>query len=564
MRSNDMTPKRRALRCTLLWAAGANATLLSSSSLEACVQPGASIDMACNRRLVVTLSVQNNQNASESISAASVTSATDSAGNVYDLEETLDIYLAKSTIELRYPLTYLGNFNNKPYEIVRYKDLGGRWFSLTNPCKDGTDEDGACGWMLDPQGNRIQNSNGFCCRCDFMHPAESSARGNLQCDFSHILEPDYTQSGHCLRMDPLWYTAFSIGAHSVYYTIDVIFHRCSTVAGANSSVPRSCTYDVARLSPVNHGFCKDFGRYDATTGTLLPSNVSACDAWVSLEGDFAAFEAAPDYSSRLLFMPFLCQDSSKCLNRTLDSSDRWMLIEQYKTTTGSECDKIGVSYSAFNSQGSKCDIPFGSCLGNQLEDYYQSDLALERQGRVGSYFTKFHKQGGDFIPVIRNDGASMRFVTNRFQKSIVTLMLNADSVKFVQRVCIATIVNASVATFEAMSRSGRLSVTITNSANIRGLVTVIVECSDGIEAVNTQEVTLDSVGTPGATKSLSFLLYTSSMAAQLYSCAISLENSLFRVTDVRVVGFNTTATEIHTGEQGGSPAPGNPSSGALA
>ena len=48
------------------------------------------------------------------------------------------------------------------------------------------------------------------------------------------------------------------------------------------------------------------------------------------------------------------------------------------TTTGTECDKIGVSYSAFRGQGARCDRSAGSCLSAQLEDYHKD----------GSYFVK--------------------------------------------------------------------------------------------------------------------------------------------------------------------------------
>jgi hypothetical protein len=48
----------------------------------------------------------------------------------------------------------------------------------------------------------------------------------------------------------------------------------------------------------------------------------------------------------------------------------WMLLERVRfTLDGLECNKIGVSYEAFNGQPSFCASPFWSCLHNQLWNF---------------------------------------------------------------------------------------------------------------------------------------------------------------------------------------------------
>lgn len=48
----------------------------------------------------------------------------------------------------------------------------------------------------------------------------------------------------------------------------------------------------------------------------------------------------------------------------------WMLLERVRfTLDGLECNKIGVSYEAFNGQPSFCTSPFWSCLHNQLWNF---------------------------------------------------------------------------------------------------------------------------------------------------------------------------------------------------
>lgn len=50
------------------------------------------------------------------------------------------------------------------------------------------------------------------------------------------------------------------------------------------------------------------------------------------------------------------------------------------TTDGSQCNKIGVGYTAFRYESGKCEKLIGSCLLNQLEDIYQEDMNLLNNG----------------------------------------------------------------------------------------------------------------------------------------------------------------------------------------
>lgn len=62
----------------------------------------------------------------------------------------------------------------------------------------------------------------------------------------------------------------------------------------------------------------------------------------------------------------------------------------------------------------------------------QSDREKERAGETGDYFLKFWQDGGSFLPLSLATGAmELRFATERFQQSLVTLQMAADVVKFV-------------------------------------------------------------------------------------------------------------------------------------
>jgi len=120
-----------------------------------------------------------------------------------------EISLIKSRITLQYPLTYARSFNARPREVVLTADGGGRAYNwLTNPCVDDPAVNGACGWVLDANGNRVLYSQGFCCRCDAADvlTGATSVRGGTQCG----LLSSNAQSAHCMRMGPLWYAAYNI------------------------------------------------------------------------------------------------------------------------------------------------------------------------------------------------------------------------------------------------------------------------------------------------------------------------------------------------------------------
>ena len=56
------------------------------------------------------------------------------------------------------------------------------------------------------------------------------------------------------------------------------------------------------------------------------------------------------------------------------------ISKELVTLDGSECDKIGVSYEAFQNQANKCSMIIGSCLKNQLEDFNSDDLQRINEG----------------------------------------------------------------------------------------------------------------------------------------------------------------------------------------
>lgn len=534
----------------------AGATLLAASQIEACVDTGSNnVLSTCRNRMLLTLSVQNGQNGTESVSAYTMGRADDGTGQFYDMVDEVSIYLSKSRIALQYPLVYQRSYNNQPYEIVLTKDAGGRSFNwLTNPCIDDPNQNGACGWVIDAAGNHVPYSNGFCCQCnvaDYLSGSSSGSRANLACE---LFSSANSQSAHCIRMSPLWYSAFTIGSAEVKYTIDVILHRCRSVNGT-----RACVYDMTTIGPAVPGACVQFSALHGDTAK--PSNATSCDAWVSLEGDFAAFQDSPSFDSKLLMIPAVCNSFALCGNRTIESPERWMLVDKTLTTMGSDCDKVGTSYAAFQMQGSRCNTLVSSCVRHQLQDFYAADLAAEARGGAGSYFIKYFKMGGTFDATIQNPAtARMVFGTSRYQKTVVTMMVDADRVRYVLHVSPAKIISAVAPSFEAMSKSGHMTVRVANIGDVQSSYTVAAQCSTGIIALEAIQLTLAPPPAFASTADVTFLIYTEQTDAQVYFCVVQLSNALFQVVDRQAVQINTTAMVQTTGEQNGTPAPGAPMS----
>ncbi|KAG4387321.1 hypothetical protein GLYMA_11G176306v4 [Glycine max] len=64
----------------------------------------------------------------------------------------------------------------------------------------------------------------------------------------------------------------------------------------------------------------------------------------------------------------------------------WMLLERVRfTLDGIECNKIGVSYEAFNQQPNFCSSPFWTCLHNQLWNFREADLNRISRNQVPLY-----------------------------------------------------------------------------------------------------------------------------------------------------------------------------------
>jgi len=67
----------------------------------------------------------------------------------------------------------------------------------------------------------------------------------------------------------------------------------------------------------------------------------------------------------------------------------WLVVERdMLSLEGNECDKIGTSYEAFNTQGSKCGVQAGTCIRKQIKELINDDITLIRAGKTPRYFIR--------------------------------------------------------------------------------------------------------------------------------------------------------------------------------
>lgn len=476
----------------------------------------------CAHRIVVTLAVDAGQNGTEEVHAT-LDRVVDQTGGQstgeLELETPLRLSLSKTDAIVRYPLTYRRTFNSAPREVVTLHGLGG--------CEDGDlATEPSCGWVVDSTGSRVADSQGFCCSCQFdqiLGISSSSTRSaTLSCD----LFGD-AQSAHCLRMDPLWYAAFELEPPQLYFTITVKVTKVGAI-GDGDTVSDDVTSLV--LGPQSPGASTADG---AVTARLL--------------GDFASYtEEQPDLgATKMLFVP--SQPTSH--SRYQAGTASWLLVDKNEVTIdGTECNKVGTSYSAFKHQSSRCDNVAGSCLGNQLEDM---QLADEQRMRNGGRPQRRVSAFGDFAPYADSSGRQyVAFTTRSRRASVVTLTLAADDIRFVIAESSGRIESVLVRSFEAQSGDGELHALVTNTGRMNADYSLRIECSRGILGMEARQLSL----TPSEQRSVKFAVYTESEAAAAYTCLVRLVGEARQtLLDEKRVNFTTTARIDDKGAQGGVP-----------
>ncbi|EPY41684.1 hypothetical protein AGDE_02240 [Angomonas deanei] len=483
--------------------------------------------LPAEKKMIVTLTVDAGQEAGTE--ELSLTTATDDTGAQVRFSP-VKLTTSRSEVRYRYPVFYVQNYNAQPTE----ETIGG---SLFNQCSAVFDTKKAtCGIAKDTAGNLIPYSQGFCCDCGVCQTlgiCSPDSRASNACNLFN----KYT-SASCLRFGPVWYSGYSIGQYSNWYTINVSLSLNTTdnSNGVGSVVNKNETLSI---SPDRIGASsEDFG---------------VQVRWI---GDFNPTEQPLDLSSRMLFVPSLPRDSDRVKNGPAE----WMILDtNLVTLDGRTCNKVGVSYEAFSSQGNACRLNPGSCLGSQLEDYRTEDAKSAAAGKRGKYMaTTF----GDFDleTFQKNTSASkspyITYVATSPAASMITITISADDLQYIVAVATGIIVNASLNmdVLAASTKDGVMNVRIQNTGAIVSRFAVeVADCSEGVFPVPAQTASIQ----PSQVQDFAFAILAQDVNYNgTANCTVYLRNSLEAIVDQRLVGFKVSPVDFNNGTQGGTAGDG--------
>ena len=485
-------------------------SLLSSSTIEKCIKRDPSQNITCSSKLLLSLTIQNAELQGSDYIETTLSQITDKDGNVQKFSSPIKITFSKTPVKVIYPATYFQDFNFFPKEKVIK--------TSSTHCKDSsTESNPTCGWAYS-NGQKIKYSQGFCCSCSLLTFSKSAKRG-INCD--GFL--DMSASAHCMVFDELWYSAYKIDKYKIEYKIEI-----NIIDNKDNKIISSL-----ELSPQN----------------IINTDESK-NILVKLIGDFLPTDLFPrDLSDKFLLIP---SRPEKNINVQL-GIERWMLVDKIRfSLDGSECDKIGVGFFAFQSQSEKCNIETGSCLNNQIYHLFSSDVERIRQGKNPEYLMKYDKNYKYSFYYDDVYSRSFSYYLKGNINTLITLEINTDLLKFVTNVSSGKIIHIFANDFMAMSEDGYLEVGIINTGYFIAQFIIMYDCNDNIISLSSDEISLN----PDETKYFNKSIYTNSKIGKENKCIVILKNSIGEKIDMRLISFNTT-NEIEFNNQNISDINGN-------
>ncbi|XP_015762006.1 PREDICTED: protein HAPLESS 2-like [Acropora digitifera] len=493
-------------------------------------------EKACEKKLIVTMTVRSGQNGTELLKTVS------NVSKVYDevereqarLYNPFIITLAKTPVHLTYPYYYRGTVNNRPQEKVVISDNAIHTSGSRNLCDD-TWETGesTCGFDHDAQGNKIWDSQGFCCWCSEQDKWRGSfkdstpfSRAGLSCKVFAKAQA----AAHCMKYDDLWYTVNELGRWEMEFgvhvkTYDQVLEKKNNVTKAKW-IPGG---EIVIGPHVRLGR----GKY----GRLLASYI----------GEFQTHRQFPTLTEKFLLIPYVTDKiDPKTHPQVMEGPRNYLIVDKhevnYKPTGPHQCDKIGVTYTAFrNQQPGGCHQKQGACLNNQPYDYFVQDKARRAQGIKPLYFPeKVGKLVG--LKSRPTDGQKKEFMLtyeiDEVMTSMVTLQISADDIILIYNRASGKILKAYAQDFEALSKDGHLYVIVQNTGYVTADFSVVIStCSGAIGKFREKSISIN----PQKTHMFTFTIHAYNEKGGNNFCIVRLFDARQKMVDSANVTFTTTA-----------------------
>ncbi|KAG6688721.1 hypothetical protein I3842_11G138600 [Carya illinoinensis] len=496
----------------------AGVQILSKSKLEKCEKSSDSDNLNCTKKIVLNMAVPSGSSGGEASIVAEVVEVEENSTNkMQTLRIPPVLTVNKSAAYAMYQLTYIRDVPYKPQEL----------YVKTRKCKPDADtkvvkmcerevnnsirvttQNGACQdlnqgnqrrvwkerlwndfeelsikWLKDEKGHFIEHTQPTCCPCGPQRRVPSSC-GN----FFDKLMKGKANTAHCLRFPGDWFHVFGIGQRSLGFSV-----RIQVKTGSKIS-------EVA-VGPENR-------------------TVSSNDNFlrVNLIGDFGGYTNIPSFEDFYLVIPR--QDDSGQPQNLGRNFSMWMLLERVRfTLDGIECNKIGVSYEAFNGQPNFCASPFLSCLHNQLWNFQEADQNRIKRNQLPLYGVE-----GRFERINQHPDAG----THSFSIGITEVLntnllieLSADDIEYVYQRSPGKILSVSIPTFEALTQFGVATITTKNTGEVEASYSLTFDCSRDVTLMEEQFFIMK----PKEITNRSFKLYPTTDQAAKYSCSAILKDS---------------------------------------
>lgn len=476
-----------------------------------------------------------------------------------DLTQNITVGLTKTPVYALYPLSQPKLFNGRPTEAYITTGYGGTGGSSCSD--DPLDLTPTCGWAKIPNADGVlqivPDSEGFCCRCPTLGGA-TIPRGWLSCSW----KPGWLTSGvpgsaHCLRYDDYWwYRGYQIGPYQIDFDIQLQINssqippsplpsnNISSSAPGPPPLPNAPVVSSQQVLSVN----------PSQTFTMNADRTVS----VQLLGDLQSYsqiQVLDGYWVMIPIQPGLLPDQIFTSNL-----DMWVVLPPNLVTTTGECNKVGVSYSAFRYQGDACGEPLGSCLSNQIYDLGVQDSARIASGLPPLY--NITRYGGGWANTQQvtssalgsgansnstSSGLVLRLPLAGVRTSLVTLEVSADSLQLVTNLApgkilswqVCTFDNVHCGSFEAIAGQGYLEVEVQNIGSVPAdFIVSAVHCSPGILPVLEQRVTIAA----GATTLVTLQIMTSTDQAGNNTCSAIVTDAQGLIADSTQIHFYTNAT----------------------
>ncbi|KAJ0964135.1 hypothetical protein J5N97_029257 [Dioscorea zingiberensis] len=489
-----------SLSLLILISAASAVEILSKSKLERCVKASESENLDCEKKVVINMAVPSGSSGGEaSLVAELVEVEENDTQKIQTIRAPPVITINKSAAYALYELTYIRDVAYKPEEF----------YVKTRKCERDASARVVkmCEKLRDRNGHVIEHTQPICCPCGPQHRVPSSC-GNF---FDKIMKGK-ANTAHCLRFPGDWFHVFGIGKRSLGFSVRIAVRKGSSIS------------EVV-VGPENR--------------TVLSKDNFLR---VNLIGDFVGYTSIPSFEDFYLVTPRL-GPAGQPLHLGINFS-RWMLLERVRfTLDGLECNKIGVSYEAYNGQPNFCSSPFWSCLHNQLWNFWEADKNRISRNQPPQYVVE-----GRFERINQHPNAG----THSFSVGITEVLntnllieLSADDIEYVYQRSPGKILNIDIPTFEALTQFGTASVIVKNVGKLEASYGLTFDCLTGISFMEEQFFIMK----PEEVVTRTFYLYPKTDQAAKYECAAILKASDFSEVDRAECQFTTTATIVDNGSQ---------------